>query len=298
MTSPAILLAFSMAANLAGNLIRKYVNGKVADGEAAGHVYNVVTSFTAAILLFCLNGFGHASAFTILLGILFGIVTALQQLTLLQALKLGPLSYTMVLVSLSTLIPALCGAVLWHETLVLSHFAGIALMIGCFLLSVGKESTRRKATVRWLLYCGAAFLCSGGIGVMQKWHQNTPYRGELGAFLVTAFVFSTLYSVGGYFLSRRGENKEAVPSRHGYTPALLALVAAAGAAAALNNQWNLYLSGVMDSAVFFPIVNGGGLVLTTISALVLFRERLSRRQWVGMLLGVLSVLCLCIPWGG
>ena len=55
-------------------------------------------------------------------------------------------------------------------------------------------------------------------------------------------------------------------------------------------------SGVMDTAVFFPIVNGGGLVLTAALAMIVFRERLTRRQWIGMLLGILSVILVCDPF--
>ena len=59
---------------------------------------------------------------------------------------------------------------------------------------------------------------------------------------------------------------------------------------------NLYLSGVMDSAVFFPIVNGGGFVLATIAAVLLFKEKLSTKQWIGVVLGIASVVFLCNPF--
>lgn len=63
---------------------------------------------------------------------------------------------------------------------------------------------------------------------------------------------------------------------------------------AVLNRLNLYLSGVVDSAVFFPIVNGGSLILTMIAAIVVFRERLTRKQWIGIVLGVLAVFFLCV----
>jgi len=52
----------------------------------------------------------------------------------------------------------------------------------------------------------------------------------------------------------------------------------------------------MDSAVFFPIVNGGGLVLTTFAAVLLFKEKLSKKQWIGVVLGIASVVFLCNPF--
>ena len=75
---------------------------------------------------------------------------------------------------------------------------------------------------------------------------------------------------------------------------LLVLIVVAGAFASVNHKLNLYLSGVMSSAVFFPIVNGGGLVLATLAALVIFREKLTKKQWCGVTIGILSVLCLCL----
>ncbi len=173
-------------------------------------------------------------------------------------------------------------------------------MIGCFLLSVSSDPTEKKASLRWLGYCAILFLCTGGIGVMQKWHQNTVYKEELDAFLLIAFVFSSVYSGIGLFLYQTKKNTDKVPSKKARANSsvwlVLALIAVCGVCAALNNKWNLYLSGVMDSAVFFPVVNGGGLILTTLSAVLLFRERLGGRQWIGIVLGILSVLCLCNPF--
>ena len=66
---------------------------------------------------------------------------------------------------------------------------------------------------------------------------------------------------------------------------------------ALNNKLNLLLSGMMDSAVFFPIVNGGPLLLTTLSSFLIFKEKPTLRKCVGILPGILSVLLLCNPFG-
>ena len=72
------------------------------------------------------------------------------------------------------------------------------------------------------------------------------------------------------------------------------MMVVSGACVAVNNKLNLYLSGVIDSAIFFPVVNGGGLVLTTLAALVFFRERLTKVQWIGVGIGIVSVVFLCI----
>ena len=214
MINPMILLCCSMAVNLLGTVLKKYVTNRTDDPTRLGYLFNTVSSVVAAVVLLVMNGFRIPSGFTVILGILFGIITALQQLSNVQALKLGPLSYTTVLCSLSTLIPTLCGALIWGEHIALIQWYGICLMIGCFLLSVSADPTEKKASLRWLGYCTILFLCTGGIGVMQKWHQNTVYREELDAFLLIAFVFSSVYSGIGLFLYQTKKNTDKVPSKN------------------------------------------------------------------------------------
>ena len=63
-----------------------------------------------------------------------------------------------------------------------------------------------------------------------------------------------------------------------------------GATFAVPHTANLYLAGAMPSAVFFPIINTGALVLTLLAATLLFKEKLSRLQWLGIALGLISSL--------
>ena len=60
----------------------------------------------------------------------------------------------------------------------------------------------------------------------------------------------------------------------------------------MNNKLNLYLSGVIDSMLFFPLVNGGNIILATIMSFAVFHEKLSKRQWCGILVGMIAVLLL------
>ena len=67
-----------------------------------------------------------------------------------------------------------------------------------------------------------------------------------------------------------------------------------GVSTAANHKLNLYLSGVLPSAVFFPAVNGGPLVLASLTAFIFFKERLSKKQWIGLLIGTAAVFLLTI----
>lgn len=291
-----VMLALSMSMSLFGSVSRKYYSQKTT-GSAAGIFWlSSISSVTSALVLAIMGGFRQASAFTWLLGSAFGIVTMLQTIFQMRALETGPMSYTMVMVYCSTVVSAISGALFWDERIGVAHVIGIVLMLISFVLAVKKQPGEKSVSLRWLLLSLGAFAATGGIGVMQKLHQSTPHKGELNEFLVIAFGISALISV--IYLAFLAGKKQLQPAQQPKKLQwiLLAVMIAGGASGALNNQWNLYLSGVMDSAVFFPLVNGGGLVLTTLAAVVIFKEKLSRQQWLGVAFGIASVIFLCNPF--
>ena len=295
-----LLLGISILANLGGASMKKFLTKRYENTVSSQQIINAVTSLVSAGSLLILADGLNASLFTVLLALVFGIVTALQTITFLQALEYGPFSYTSVIISLSMLIPTLSGAIFWDETIAPVQIVGILLMVGCFILSVNVIGEQKKASLKWLLLCLTNFILTGAIGIMQKVHQSSAYRNERDMFLILAFLVSFVYSAASWGIlavKNRGQEKstDCKPSVIGILPVLLMI--GSGICFAANNKLNLYLSGVMDSALFFPLVNGVGLILTSLAAFIFFRERLNRRQWVGLAMGIVAVLCLCNPFG-
>ena len=296
-----LTLILSLAAALGGSIAKKYYTDKEPTGLSGGFVFNAVACLSAAVILLCWGGFGASSVFTIVLGVAFGAVTALQGITNIAALQVGPMSYTSVIISFSTLISSLSGVMFFDESLGWAQIVGMVLMLASFVLAAKSDVDEKKANLKWLFLCLIAFVATGGIGVMQKVHQSSKYRNELNAFLIIAFVSSAVLCAFFAALMKRRESrfadeKEKKKSGKRQVWLLLGIMIASGACVAVNNKFNLYLSGVMDSAVFFPIVNGGGLVLTTLAAVLLFKEKLSTKQWIGVVLGIASVVFLCNPF--
>ena len=287
-----------MSASLLGQIIRKYYSQHSA-GLAPIFFYNLVTGIVTTVILLLWGGLGSVSLFTLLLGILFGLITNLQMLATFKGLEIGPMCYTTLIISCSTILSALSGAIFWDERLSWVHIVGLVLMLASFALAVEKKEGENSASTKWFFYCILGFFGCGAIGIMQKVHQTSVYKEELNAFLIIAFATSFVFSIV-YLLAvwRKKEGASfSLRSVSRQQKILFALVLISGGCVAVNNKLNLYLSGVMDSAVFFPIVNGGGLVLVTLAAVLLFRERLSVKQWIGVVFGMLSVLFLCNPFG-
>ena len=294
-------LALTLIAGLAFNLIRKYFTVKSTTGIAGRAIFSAICAAVAALVLLIWGGFGSASSFTVWFGILFGSVTAIQTIANVSAINCGPMSYTAIFTSFSVLISALSGMFLFGEDrLEMIQIIGIVLMLTSIVLSANGKDDGKKVNLKWFVLAFIAFLLTGAIGIMQKIHQSSEYKAEINAFLIIAFIvsaaISTVFALIKLRSSRKNNEGSSLADAKKLKYILLAIMAIGGICTAANNKFNLFLSGALPTAIFFPIYNVGILILTTLSAIVIFKERLSLKQWIGVVIGIISVICIRNPF--
>lgn len=292
-----ITLIISMSACLFAYLFKKVYSNRSQGGMTGVYVYSALGCIVSSLLLMLWGGFDGISLFTCLLGVLFGLAISLGDIFMIKALQSGPMAYTVVITSCSTVLTALSGFFLFGESIGVLQLVGIVLMVGSFVFAAEKKSDEKKGGALWLLFCTLSFICSGSIGFMQKIHQSSSHKGELNTFLVISFAISFIFAASMALISSKKEKKPLLEKNKDGKVIwfLLGIMVFSGICVGTNHKLNLALSGQIPSAVFFPIVNGGNLVLTTLSALIIFHEKLTKKQWIGVILGILSVLFLCLP---
>lgn len=292
-----LLLAFSVCITLTFCIIRNSISKKHIKNSADLQLFNAISSAASAVLLIVfalVTGAAAPSLYTVVLGVVFGVFTAVQSLTHMQALKIGPLSYTTLIVTAAMLIPAFSGPLLFDESVTWVKYVGAALMAVSILLSViNTKGDDKKATFKWLVLAIVSMLFSGFIGILQKVHQSSDFKSELLGFLVIAFCVSELYSVclTLYYSKAKGEYPTL---RMDLKSVVLPSAVTVGVFVALANQINLYLSGVMDAMIFFPVVNGAGLILSIAASAFLLKERLTPVRWCGIAVGTIAIFVLCL----
>ena len=243
-----------------------------------------ITVYSVCFLLFGLLLLKEEiSGFTILLGFLFGVVTALSNLFKMLSLSTGPMNITLLVTTSSMIIPTMSG-IFFGETFSLAKLCIVLLLIGFIYLSVSKQS-HTKASKKWLLFCILAFLFQGAIGVIQKIHQTSTYKTEVSGFLFIAFVCAILFCV---FRSRGSEAKISLDKK----AVLIGLIC--GGCTFGMNYINLKLSGILPSQLFFPLINGSAIVLSSIASVIIFKERLSKKQTIGLIGGIISLIAICL----
>lgn len=292
-----ILLAVSVVMNLLScGILRNDFCKKEIAGNADLNAFNSVSSLLSAAALAVIalvsGSLCAPSAYTLVLGIVFGIATALCAILHMKALENGPLSYTSVICSCAMVIPALSGLMFFGEDVTALQYVGIVLMLISFVCAVDKQNGEAGMSFKWMLLCLGSFLFSGSVGVMQKVHQSSPHKNELGIFLVIAFIASAIFSaVLSAYYKKNGQPITVLSGAKLKKFVIVSIICGVGIA--LCNQINMYLAGVMEAIIFYPVVNGAGMLLTTAAGLIFWKEKLSKKQWLGLGTGAAAIFLLC-----
>ena len=287
-----VLLAISFVTCTVTNITKNWYSRKISTSTRGTWFFVLVQCLATAVLIFAINGgMGEFSWYSLFMGLIFGVVGTLQLITFMYAIAIGPFSYSSVISSMATLIPTLAGAIFWNEKISIFQWIGIALMVVCIVFSTDKPKTRddRKVGTKWLLIILSSTVLGGFIGILQKMHQTSVYKEQTSLFLVSSFLISA--AIAGVMMvicrnKRQGDN--VTPAAKTAWKWLIPLIS--GLSFAFPHIINLYLSGVLEAAIMFPVVNLGPLVLTTVAAAVIFKEKLSVRQWIGICIGIVSTL--------
>lgn len=279
-----ILLCTSIFSMVFNNSLMSRVSKTMLRGKTDVYRFNSFT-YLMCVILFGLMTIGNGfSVYTLLLGILFGFVTTMSNFYRTLALADGPTHITILITTSSMVIPTLSGVVMGLEEFKPLKILAMAILIFFIYLS-SKKSENSGIGKLWFLYCALAFVFQGIIGVIQKVHQSSQHKSELFPFLFVSFTFSFL------FASFMGYSKK-TDTKFGIWHYILASVS--GVCVFTMNFLNLRLSGVLPSQLFFPVVNGTTIILTSVIAVILFKERLTKRQFIGIVGGLLSLVGICL----
>ena len=248
--------------------------------------FNWIFYIGSFAILLCFPGM-LPSTYTVLMAVIFAVVTTACQYFCLQAMRCGPMALTTFIQGSSLLLPTFYGFAFMGEQASPLFWISLALLLVAMALVLVTRC--ESVNLRWMLLAFASFVFMGGIGIMQSIHQASAYRGELIPFLQISFALCAVFNVvGGLLVRRQGAVSFSFRSR------TTVMAVGSGAAMGAVNLINLYLSGVMDKHIFFPIVNGGLIFFTAAAAVIFFRERLTRLQWIGLALGIVQLALIAL----
>ena len=263
----------------------------VMKGQGDFYLFNTIVSVPAAILFLILSrGLQMISLYTVLIGIVFAVMTMGSQFATIKAMHCGPMSYTVMFSSCGMIIPAVAGVLFWRENFSWLQALGAAVLVVSFVTGANFKK-HQNITLKWLCYALVLFLCAGLVGIVQKIHQSSAYKDELFSLLFVNFAIMGVLSFLLYLRERKRRPEAEVFRVKGKILAGCILI---GILVAFSNAANLFLSGKMASMFFCPAVNGGSTVLCGLISYFFLKEKLDRTQLISFGVGIIGLVCLGI----
>jgi len=245
------------------------------------------TAAGTSILTALARGFSlHGS--TVVIALAFGVCNFMSQYLNIQAMGLGTASSVTFIVSCSFLISTLYSAVVFREPVTVFRILAIALILAaqvifCFGGARGRQGGREGR--RWLVYAIAAMTFSGIVGIIQKYMQRSAYPGELPE--MSAIAATTSSVIAACLIGAKGQWPALSMLAGKRRIATFSLIL--GVCATVINIVSTYAHAFVDGFLAFPVFNGGSLVLSIIGAHLLFRDRLTTREKLCILIGLVAI---------
>ena len=267
-------------------LTLREVAGKAYTQKTDGGVYTyTVLSGLGTMLFFLLtsqNLIFHAGIFPY--AILFAVSYLLAGIFTLKAISAGSLSLTSLIVSCSLLMPTLYGLIFLREPGGFCLYAGIILLLVALIL-VNKSSAKAPISGKWRLYVGIAFLGNGMCSVCQKAQQVAFDGAGKNELMILALGIVIVVNIILAFIKERKLFGQFV--RHSLLTGF-----PGGISNGVVNLFVMIMLGRMPTSTVFPLISGGSIVLTSMVSRLIYKETLSKRQAVGFLAGVFSIILL------
>lgn len=223
--------------------------------------------------------------------LIFGCAYATFNVAQICALKAGPLSLTSLFIQLSLVATAIWGFFFWGSSFTVLVAVGLALVVVSICLCLydkKKDDSDKKFNFKWLFFTTLAFASTTVCAIVQR-NEATAFNGQYGNFFMfMATGLSMLFSLI-MFLVRDKKGAISVAKKSWYFPVI------AGMFNGLHNLTVIFLASTsLSPSLIYPVLGVGGLIVTSLFSLVVFKEKMKWWQWVGVLVGMVACGILSI----
>ena len=261
---------------------------KVLNKRASHSEFTFSAMITTAALLFFVIFSGNISYSWSFVpySAVYSICYATAAVTCVLALSCGSLALTNLALVYSGVIPLLYSLLFCGEQMNGFQIGGLICLWSSFVLTYyRREKTRQPFSIKWMVYVGLLFLSNGMCGVLSRMQQRIFGGVYDRSFMIVSMTMAGILLWIAAIVRERHEMKTAV--RCGWW-----LSATCGTFNGVTNFLGLMCLLVIPGVIYYPVSSAGSLVVTCLLSMVVFKERFTRAQLVGFVLGVVAVVLL------
>lgn len=240
---------------------------------------NYATAMLFHLVRWGIGGAGLPSMPTVTIGVLGGLAYVGSYFLLFPAMQLKGVSITTAVMRLAVVIPVAVAVLFWGERPTSAQVAGALLALASLpLLTLGPNGGPTRLSWRAIVLLAALFVGNGLCSLALRAFRQTDILGQEALFLAILFATAATVALGAWALHRAGSSaRDLLPG------------VGLGLCNALSNIAMVIALQQLPSVVVFPFWSSVGLVFAVLFARIVWGERITRLETVGMTVGLLAV---------
>ncbi len=247
----------------------------------ADRVFFTMLIFFAAALMFSPYLF-TASLSTWLFALAYAVCNAAFQIFYICALARGNVSIAVMFANFGMILPIAMSFIIFGEYPSLLRVIGILLIASVFILNLkgGREKKRG-----YFIFAIASMLTNGAGLCVQKLYAKFGDGGSVFGFVSASYLLGAFTCAAVWLVMMHKEKKSAPP----VSPKTILPAAFSGISLALFLALNTYGAKIIDAGFQYPAHSCLAILLSSLSGVLLFKDKLSPKQWIACGIGIVAI---------
>jgi len=225
----------------------------------------------------------------LLVSALSGISTAIFVVTWLISVKKSAYMMLDVFLMLGVLVPLILGKIFFSESIKITQWLGIAILfIAVLIMCSYNNSIKTKIdlpSLILLLICG---ISNGITDFSQKLFVKTIENSSAASFNFYTYIFTAAILLVTLFVTKEKDNtsdKQNQKKIFGYILVMAVCLF-------MNSYFKTLAANHLSSVLLYPLNQGCALILSTLMATILFKEKLTLKAIVGIVTAFIGLLII------
>lgn len=283
MTKEILIILACVPLYVANSFCDKAISSKY--GDRYSFIYNNIKFLFCSLCMLPILFFDDSPKFEwgcLLCGVACGLMYAVNKTVMLKGYERTSVAFMTLCHSSGMILPCVLGHFIWSERLSIIAIIGILFAIVSVVLLKDAKREKKGFDKISIIWGCIIFITSGGVMIVQK---------LMGVYFFEQSVISyNFYSFVIAFLILCIFPK---PQKKSNANTKCICLLAVGSAISLSaiSLIMTSLAGNVPSVILFPLFNGLGIIFVCIGSAFVFKEKLTTKKILGLILGILG-LCL------
>ena len=256
-----------------------------------GIVFNSLVGIVGFLIYFAICGFKiEITVFSLIIAVLLTLFVGIYTIIGFKIMSIGSMAvYTVFLMLGGMTLPYFYGIIFLGESVTLTKVIALLLMITAIVLQNDKSDDKQK--LFFYLLCIFVFILNGLTSIASKIHQI-----DLGFKTVSENEFIVLKNLiralmfGGMLPFFKNGNGKILSIK----PKMYVVIVLSGVVSSTAYLLQIVCASHLPATIQFPVMTGGTIMFTAILGLVLFGEKINKRQVTGLIICLVATLLFVI----